>query len=467
MKKRLMAGMTLVFVPLLLLLALAVSEHSFQLSMQREQQRVQVSEGIIAASLRKEIGGMNYSQLQEEARHLADVYRAQGIRLELVHNGIPLTGFTLPDDRYRTLLSGGRAALLDVLEGRRVYAIADPLSVRTTLLLLRDVGDLYELRASFRRTSLWYALLGAVVTALLSWLLAYGFARPVRQLTQAARALASGAGGGAALPTERRDELGALAASFDDMREAVAQRENALREEAAQRQRMLDYLAHEMRTPLCVLLGNTRLLQQGGLEEQRREKLLGDMAREIKRLADMDTRLLTLTGMADGNLRVGRVDLLPLLRETAERLQPQKPDVRIEVTGEDAVIEGDAALLSMVADNLTANAQRFSEPGQVVTLIAFKGGFTVSDNGKGMTSEQLQRATEPFFKADQSRTRLGDGAGLGLSLCLSAAELHGGRLFLSSRPGKGTLVTFTTSLRRCEDFATREGLSSVQEVNTP
>ena len=71
-----------------------------------------------------------------------------------------------------------------------------------------------------------------------------------------------------------------------------------------------------------------------------------------------------------------------------------------------------------------------------------RDGFAVSDRGCGMTREQIERAFEPFYRADKSRARAAGGAGLGLTLCQRIAQLHGGTLAIHSAPGEGTTVVY-------------------------
>ena len=87
-------------------------------------------------------------------------------------------------------------------------------------------------------------------------------------------------------------------------------------------------------------------------------------------------------------------------------------------------------------------------------MIAESHGFSVQDQGIGMTEETIQRACEPFWKADKARTRSQGGAGLGLSLCQQIAELHQGTLSFDSSPGVGTKVIFTTSIQPVDDSVT-------------
>ena len=108
---------------------------------------------------------------------------------------------------------------------------------------------------------------------------------------------------------------------------------------------------------------------------------------------------------------------------------------------------GDEALLTNLMQNLVQNALR-SLPAQggwvAVTAEAEKNGvkITVTDNGCGMTSEQLHRVTEPFYMVDKSRAHSMNGSGIGLALCARIAELHGSTLHFESEPGVGTRCSF-------------------------
>ena len=465
MKKRLTLWMIAVFVPLLLALAFTLTEQSFALSMEREQTRAQMTEGLIAKQVKQTVAELDYTALNEAARQYRGFYAAQGVELLFLYNDVPIGGTELPSEDYQALLTGQRCAMLDTKSKR--YAIAEPLTYTVTLLTLRDMSDLYTQRDTMRRISLLAALVGAALVALLSWLLATRFTRPVQRLTHAATALGNGEPSADELPTQRKDEIGALAQAFARMQAAIARREQSLRDEAENRQALLDALAHEMRTPLCALLGNARLMQNDALPAERRHAIAEQMAREIKRLTDMDAQLMKLTRLSHEPIEKAPVFVRALLTDTAARLRAQADGIAIEVTGKDATIEGDAALLSLLCDNLAVNALRASQSGRTVTLEALPDGFAVRDCGVGMTEEQLAHACEPFFKADKARTRKAGGAGLGLSLCQRVAELHGGALVLRSRPGQGTTAIFTTSLQPVADSVTPPEVSFAQEVDEP
>lgn len=465
MKKRLALGMMVVFVPLLMLIAYGMIERSFSLSMENEMTQAQLTEGIIAQNIRRDMKDQNYSTVLQAAAHYRNLYASQGMEMIFIYSGVPMGDAELPNPGYASMLGGSRCAMLDGASSPQLYAIADPITDALTLLVLRDVSGLYAQRGQMQREFFLYGAIGTVGVGLLVWLLSWLLIRPISRFTLAAQAIAGHSSPPFILSTSRKDELGLLAKAFDEMQCAVEQREAALVRDAEKRQALLDALAHEMRTPLCSLLGNTRLLQTASLPLDKQNELLGNMAVEIKRLSDMDTQLMKLVEWGREDILPKPVRVLSLLQESVERLSCQAYGVLLCVTGEDAIIGGDSDLLTLLVDNLVVNAIRASQSGQTVTLTAFQDGFSVRDCGVGMTAQQLARACEPFYKADTARTRRFGGAGLGLTLCQKIAALHGGALTLTSTPHEGTLATFTTLLQPVADSVAPMQVSYSQEVD--
>ncbi len=530
MKKRLTLGMICVFMPLMLLMGFLVIQRSFTLSIQQECQRASLAQTLVMQNLQPQLSKLDYAQLTQAAGRYRHAYQDQNMELILCYRKVPLA--TLPNRYYDDLFTGIRCAMLDTRSRPETYAIAESITQDLTLLCLFNVGDVYAQRRDMLRSFAGYGLLFTGLVAGLSLLLAWLFTRPLSALDKAAQRLAAGGLAdplpAAPLPTGRKDELGALARSFAAMDTAVAQREEALRKEAESRQALLDALAHEMRTPLCAILGNTRLLQTAALDKAQEAALLEAIAKETLRLTDMDSQLMKLCGLPHESLTFRPVDIPALLADCARRLQPQAGEVRLTVAlpqDRASTLEGDAAsignaapvsdtapvgnaapvsdmapvgnaapvcdtpligdegLLALLLDNLAVNALRASKPGQTVTLAPLPYGFSITDHGLGMTEEQLSRAFEPFYKADKARTRQAGGAGLGLSLCQRIAKLHGGQLTLTSAPGQGTVATFimpssqeasaapfpkgpsfTTSLQPDEYSVTSSAVSLSQEV---
>ena len=453
MRKKLTVLILMVTVPIMFFMAWYMSERSFSLSLDREKQRTQMTESIVFREIQKTMINTNYTNTIAYARQYREYYMSQGIELLFCWNKTPIADVRLPNRDYDALICGKRAAMLDTSSRPQRYAIAEPINSTLTMILLRDISDLYLLKQNYQRLAFGCAGAASLLLCVFAMLFAGMLTKPIRRLTEAAKKLAGHADQEFSLPTARHDEIGILARSFADMQAAVQSRETKLQEESNSRQALLDALAHEMRTPLTSLLGNARLLQSD-LPAEERKKIADSMAKEIYRLADMDQQLMKLTSLQHEPIEMTPVSTLSILKDTAGRFRDQACGIAIEVTGTDSIIRGDRELLSLLSDNLTANAIHASEQGMTITLCAESNGFSVQDQGIGMTEETIKQACEPFWKADKARTRCHGGAGLGLSLCQRIAELHQGNLSFCSVPGKGTRVTFTTSLQPVDDSVT-------------
>ena len=137
-------------------------------------------------------------------------------------------------------------------------------------------------------------------------------------------------------------------------------------------------------------------------------------------------------------------ELLINTKSRAEML-PGAKDVEINALDTDITVECNKTLVELLLSNLTENAIKACRNGGKVELSAYEldssAVICVKDSGVGMTKEQLDHITEPFYRIDKSRSRAEGGTGLGLALCVTIAEAHGARLQFASVPGKGTQVS--------------------------
>ena len=156
-------------------------------------------------------------------------------------------------------------------------------------------------------------------------------------------------------------------------------------------------------------------------------------------------------------LQLEDVDIEAAMRAAAEgvqdRLAENSIELRIVTTGEIGSFRGDAKRLRQILFNLLSNAIGFSRPGQSITLAALKRDdevvFKVSDHGRGIPPEVLERVFDRFeLHTSGSRHR---GVGLGLSIVRAFTELHGGRVLIDSAPGEGTTVTCIFPARAGEE----------------
>jgi signal transduction histidine kinase len=330
----------------------------------------------------------------------------------------------------------GRAVPIEV-DGLVVgYLLADPASFRP----LPGSPESTFLTGMTRAITL--SALGATAIALvLGILLARTLTRPIRELTVATRTLAKGdLGGQVAVRTQ--DEMGELATSFNQMSADLAQASQLRRQMTAD-------IAHELRTPLSLILGYTESLSDGKLPAtQDTFDIMHDEAQHLSRLIG-DLRTLSLADAGELTLNRHPVDLRALLERvtTAHTPEAQSQGVSVQVEAPPALpdVEADPGRLAQVLENLMSNALRHTPEGGQITLSAGAEGNTVTlrvqDNGTGIASEDLPFVFDRFYRAEKSRQRHEGESGLGLAIAKSLVEAQGGSLSVESVLGEGTGFT--------------------------
>lgn len=210
--------------------------------------------------------------------------------------------------------------------------------------------------------------------------------------------------------------------------------------------------SHELRTPLSILLSHTELALSRPRSEPEYRETLQTCLRAAQRMRHLVDDLLMLARADAGKLelRSERLDLHRLAAETAAFLQPLAAErgIRVAVAGTTAWLQGDPDRLARVATNLINNAIHYNRPnGSVTASVAAAGAdvvLTVADTGVGIAEADRHHIFERFYRVDKARSRESGGNGLGLAICKSIVEAHGGTIAVASELGKGT--TFTVRL---------------------
>jgi len=325
-------------------------------------------------------------------------------------------------------------------------ADADPITVDG-----QTVGWILSMRMEFGRgpsealflnrinQTLIYSAIGALFVALLLGIfLARTLTRPLRELTAATRAVAEG-DLGLTVPVRSRDELGELTASFNRMSEELA------RSTSIRRQMTAD-IAHELRTPISIILGHADAVHDRVLPPtQETFDIIRDEACRLERLVE---DLRTLSRADAGELSLTRRPISPatLLEDAAADYHPLALERGIEVRREIAPdlpeVYVDPDRMAQVLGNLLSNALRYTLKGGIVTLAASllenEVEIRIQDTGPGIGAEDIQHVFDRFYRADKSRQRDSGGLGLGLAIAKSIVENHGGHIWAESPDDSGT-----------------------------
>lgn len=236
------------------------------------------------------------------------------------------------------------------------------------------------------------------------------------------------------IPKTRSDDLGELAVDINRMADDVKEMLEA-------KQQLLLAISHELRSPLT----RTKVAVEFIDDDQTRESILDDVEEMERLIADLleSERLNT----RHSKLQVADVDICRLVQELIDmEFHAEQDQLVVRTPAGPIYRELDETRIRLLIKNLVDNALCHTPPGAdgVEVQVAAEGEdavVRVIDHGAGMTPEHVDRATEPFYRADPARCRDTGGFGLGLYLCRRIAEAHGGTLDISSELGKGTTVT--------------------------
>lgn len=241
------------------------------------------------------------------------------------------------------------------------------------------------------------------------------------------------------------DEFSVLARSFNSMLATINSQMEALETDARQKQMLVDNMAHELRTPLTSIHGYAEFLEKAAATPEQRIIAAKYILSESERLQKISEILLDSAYIRENPPKMSCVDIADILLDVAEKLEAKAAacGVTIEKQGQSLPVYGNETLLSMLLYNLTDNAIKACSGGGIVQLQWAQGRILIRDNGKGMTPEQLQHITEPFYRTDKSRSRAEGGAGLGLALCRQISQIHHWQMQFESQVGAGTTITLT------------------------
>lgn len=330
------------------------------------------------------------------------------------------------------------------VEGKKHLFITETMcDGKFSITYAKDISYLDEELKSLSVSFMLVSGLASIVLALSLYFIQRKLYAPLQKLREATKAISQG-DFSARADDSGNDEFAELAEDFNAMSDKINQQMDELRTTAQQKQTMLDNLGHEMRTPLTSIYGAAEYSFRHELTEEARMQTLLDIMSESKRLQRISKILLDSAFIRENGIQTGKLSAGGLMARIRDIfiLRASEKNIKLAFAGENFDLEGDVTLLEILIANLTENAIRATkEGGEVFLGTEIKGGVKtlyVRDNGSGMTKEQIEHITEPFYRTDKARSRLEGGTGLGLALCKRIAEAHNAILEFESEAGVGT-----------------------------
>ncbi|MBZ9818190.1 sensor histidine kinase [Mesorhizobium sp. Cs1330R2N1] len=348
-------------------------------------------------------------------------------------------------------LTGSPSTIVRVSEqGEQIVSVAVPIqrfrAVLGVLMLSTEGGDIDKIVAAERKAILRVFGVAALVTAILSLLLASTIANPLRRLSAAAVRVRRGVKSREEIPdfSDRQDEIGNLSIAVRDMTNALYARIEAIESFAAD-------VSHELKNPLTSLRSAVETLPLAK-NDTSRARLMEIIQHDVKRLDRLITDIsdasrldaeLARDDAATVDLKKFITDLIAVSRETTRNKKAVEIELKVAKLPAGArgyFVVGHDLRIGQVITNLIENARSFvpDEHGHIAISLARAGKFniiTVDDNGPGIRAETIDRIFERFYTDRPAGEAFGQNSGLGLSISRQIVEAHGGTLTAENIPG--------------------------------
>lgn len=360
----------------------------------------------------------------------------------------------MPPDMTAKILEKGtcsaRSDLGGLYETKRFVAGVPALTMEG-----ETVGVVYAVSTTTSLDTMWQGFIGlffmtAFVVLMISFMASSVTTmrqiKPIREMAQATRRYAEGDFDIRMNVSGRNDEIGELAASFNNMAESLQQTER-------QRREFIANISHELKTPMTTIAGYTDGILDGTIPPENQQPYLQIISDESRRLSRMVRRMLDVSQLqAIDPLRGGNhFDLCESMRRVLismeKKITDRHLDVEADIPEEPILVLGDNDMITQVIYNLLENATKFARPGSTlylgVSTADGKARVTVRNLGETIAAEELPQLFERFHKSDKSRSGDKDGVGLGLYIVKTILDQHKTEINVTSEEG---LTTFTFSL---------------------
>ena len=308
-----------------------------------------------------------------------------------------------------------------------------------------NIMDIRNMQCVF----LMFSIIFSIIAAFGLYLILLRIFRPLGIVASASQKIAYG-DYGERIHVKGINEISSMAMDFNRMADQIEKQIFLLKEEAISKQQFIDNFAHEIRTPLTSIYGYAEYIQRTPFDEGELIESMQFIMAEANHMKKIANSLLELATLRNYVPVKGEILIRELFEEVKQTLKKalHEGNIQLVCRNEVDVIEGQEDLIKSLLLNLCSNAIKSCTPNDGIIYLEAKKqnektGLSVSDNGCGISDEEIARITEPFYRIDKARSRDHGGAGLGLTLCRQIAEVHGAEMIIESLVGSGTKITVT------------------------
>ncbi|ROR15086.1 two-component system heavy metal sensor histidine kinase CusS [Erwinia sp. JUb26] len=302
----------------------------------------------------------------------------------------------------------------------------------------------------FTRVLLFITFFGVIMVALLGYWISRAGMKPVKALSAQSHQLVPGKKKQRLCIDSLPEELHALAEAFNGV---LSRQEKAW----DQLESFNADVAHELKTPLTNLIGQTQLALSRDRSVEQLQNVLGSNLEELERMSSIINDMLFLSHAQTGKFsaQLSCVSLYDESQKTAEYIEPSMTErnLSVRING-DATAHVDRRLFTRSLANLLSNGSRYAREGSTIEINITQSDTLISvsvlNEGAQIASDHLERLFERFYRVDSSRTQSSSNHGLGLSIVKAIAQVHGGDVFVNSRHGINTFGFTLQSSHRAD-----------------
>lgn len=363
---------------------------------------------------------------------------------------------TMPEEMTAEVLEEGissRRTDVDGLYSNKRFVVGVPAISEDTP---DPVGMVYAVSSTTSLDTMWSGFIGlffmtAFVVLMISFMASsittMRQIQPIREMVQATRAYAAGNFDVRMQDADRGDEIGELAAGFNNMADSLAETER-------QRRDFIANISHELKTPMTSIAGYTDGILDGTIPPEKERKYLQIISDESRRLSRLVRRMLDISQIQSQEMKKEDFDLCESMRlallSMEQKITDRGLDVEADIPEDSVMVQGVNDLITQVIYNLLENAAKFAAPGSTLYLgLTETGGdkavVTVRNTGHTIPAEEIPLLFERFHKSDKSRSEDKDGYGLGLYVVKTILSQHKEKITVTSENGV-TSFSFTVQL---------------------
>lgn len=335
--------------------------------------------------------------------------------------------------------------VIEKIEGDYYLFIGTRMSNNNVLVYTRNISNIYKIRNYLIVISTVLIVLIIGLIAIIAYKISKKLTKPLEEMQKEMAKVSKGDYN--VNLKEGKNEIGTLAKNFNQMSKEIEKRDNELIEMVNSKQLFIDNLSHEINTPLTSIIGYAELLEKANCDEDQRIKFLRNIQNDANRINDIHKKLLLLSykEKADFETQLNSSNEIFGKVKDSVRFKLEEHQINLIINNDLKNILCDETLIVMCISNLISNAINASKAGSKITINAYEDNsnaiIEVIDEGQGISKENIEKITEPFYRVDKARSRSNGGAGLGLAMCKKIMELHKGKLKIESELGVGSCFT--------------------------